>query len=38
MKYSNEDMLGMYRSMVQARLFDMELERQNKQGHLVRCV
>ena len=35
MKYSNEDMLGMYKSMVQARLFDQELERQNKQGHLV---
>lgn len=35
MKYSNEDMMSMYRSMIQARLFDQELERQNKQGHLV---
>ncbi len=35
MNYSKEDMLGMYRSMIQARLFDQELERQNKLGHLV---
>lgn len=35
MKYSNEDMMGMYKSMLQARLFDQELERQNKLGHLV---
>lgn len=35
MSYSKEDMLGMYRSMVEARLFDQELERQNKLGHLV---
>lgn len=35
MKYSNEDMWSMYKSMVNARLYDQELARQNKLGHLV---
>ncbi|MCR4752227.1 MAG: thiamine pyrophosphate-dependent dehydrogenase E1 component subunit alpha [Eubacterium sp.] len=34
MKYSNEEMMAMYRTMVQGRLFDLELDRQNNQGKL----
>lgn len=34
MKYSNEELLAMYRTMVTGRIFDLELDRQNNQGHL----
>ena len=34
MKYSKEELLAMYKTMVVGRLFDLELDRQNNQGHL----
>ena len=32
MKYSNEELMTMYRTMVEGRMFDLELDRQNKSG------
>ena len=34
MKYSNEELLAMYKTMVIGRIYDQELDRQNNQGHL----
>lgn len=34
MKYSNEELMTMYRTMVEGRMFDLELDRQNNQGKL----
>ena len=34
MKYSNEELMAMYRTMVEGRMFDLELDRQNNQGKL----
>lgn len=34
MKYSNDELMAMYRTMVTGRLFDLELDRQNNQGKL----
>ncbi|MBR2562313.1 MAG: thiamine pyrophosphate-dependent dehydrogenase E1 component subunit alpha [Eubacterium sp.] len=34
MKYSNEELMAMYKTMVTGRLYDSEIERSNQQGHL----
>ena len=34
LKYSNEELMAMYRTMLKGRLFDLEEDRQNKMGHL----